>query len=345
MEPAVSRGRGAITYDEFVAKARDVTLDEKELRPFMTIDRANSRPFRPAMHLDPSLVKRADGGEIRAEGALDWANGLSRWRRQEYFRTRKLLPDVPTILVSEGDSWFQFPILIADVIDQLGDKYLIWSVDAAGDTLQNMVAKKFPEYLGALRDTAVTRAFLFSGGGNDLVGEDASGRSVIEQVLKPFEAGQPVAWYLDTAEYAKVLASIEESYRTVLGTVAQEFPGLPVIIHGYDYSIPGPAPNEWRTPIWASIDQWLGRPLRARGIVDHQLQRDIIRRMIDDLNELQIRLCGGGVADSGKYKDVYHVDVRGTLADADWADELHPTDAGFAKVAALFRAALSRVVS
>lgn len=342
-EPAVSRRRGAITYDEFVVKARDLSLPERELRPFMTVDRTHSRPFRPAMHLDPALVRRADGSEIRAEGAMDWANGLSRWRRQQRFRQRKQNGDKDPVLVSEGDSWFQFPILIDDVVDQLADAYLIWSVDAAGDTLQNMVSKNFPEYLTALRETPGTRAFLFSGGGNDLVGEDSSNRSMLEQVLRPYKKGQSAAWYVDTEEYEKTLFNIESSFRSIISRVAKEYPGLPVIIHGYDYSIPGPAPQEWRKPTWASVDQWLGRAFRTRGILDHALQGSIIKKMIDDLNELQKRLCGEGMQMQGKYKDAYHVDVRGTLKAKDWADELHPTDSGFVKVAARFRAVLSKI--
>jgi hypothetical protein len=35
------------------------------------------------------------------------------------------------------------------------------------------------------------------------------------------------------------------------------------------------------------------------------------------------------------------VETQGTLAPGDWANELHPTGAGFARIAAHFRAALA----
>jgi hypothetical protein len=47
-------------------------------------------------------------------------------------------------------------------------------------------------------------------------------------------------------------------------------------------------------------------------------------------------LCGGNVV-GGAFKTAFHVDIRNTLgAVSEWADELHPTDAGFEKVARRF---------
>jgi hypothetical protein len=62
--------------------------------------------------------------------------------------------------------------------------------------------------------------------------------------------------------------------------------------------------------------------------------------MIDRLNERQRRLCGGNNVD-GEFPNVFHVDVRGLLQPHEWADELHPTDEGFAKVGALFAAVIA----
>ena len=340
---AIAPAEGAITYERFIELARDPNVPDTVLRDYLSIDRAASRPFRPAVHLDPTLVRKADGTEVRTEGAMDWANGFSRWRRQDRFRHRMKTGSKLPVMVSEGNSWFQFPLFLEDVIDQLGDKYCIWSVDAAGDTLDNMVSR-FPEYLTALKDyEGKAKAFLFSGGGNDLVGEDRDGRSILEKVVNMYKKGKDARWHVETAEYRKTLNTIEGYYREVLRRVAESQSGLPVLIHGYDYAIPGPAPNEWRKPAWAGVDQWLGRALRARNIVDHPLQRGIIKLMIDDLNEMQMRLCGNGAAGADKFKNAYHVDIRGTLKDREWADELHPTDAGFVKVGARFRTVLAKL--
>jgi hypothetical protein len=192
------------------------------------------------------------------------------------------------------------------------------------------------EYMQALRrHKGEVRAFLFSGAGNDIVGEDAAGRPVIAQIVKPFEPGRPAAWYVDTEAFAAKLRFVETCYRQVISNVAAEFPGLPVICHGYDHAIPGGVPGDTRNPFWAAQDKWIGRPLREDlGIKDHQLQRDIVRLMIDRLNERLKSLCGGNNT-NGAFRNAWHVDVRGIVG-ACWADELHPTDEGFRLVAARF---------
>lgn len=309
---------------------------EAELRRYFIPNPDTSRPFAPAFIPDPARVEVAAPSDA-LEGAMmmDWANGLSRMRRQKEFNRRKARGDRRPVLVSEGDSWFQFPVFLADVIDQVFADYNIWSVDAAGDTLQNMVLDD-AEYLQALRrNKGEVRAFLFSGGGNDIVGEDDTGRSIIAQIVKPFEPGRPAEWYIDHEAFAAKLRFVENCYRQVIANVAAEHPGLPVICHGYDHAIPGGASGDSRNPFWASQDQWLGRPLRDDlGIKDHQLQRDIVRLMIDRLNERLKTLCGGNHP-NGAFRNAWHVDVRGIVGDQ-WADELHPTDQGFRLVAAHF---------
>ena len=69
------------------------------------------------------------------------------------------------VLVSEGDSWFQYPIKLEDTIDHLYAKgFAVRSLDAAGDTLENMLKDR--EYVDAIGE-AKASIFLFSAGGND----------------------------------------------------------------------------------------------------------------------------------------------------------------------------------
>jgi hypothetical protein len=117
-----------------------------------------------------------------------------------------------------------------------------------------------------------------------------------------------------------------------------------VICHGYDYVIPGGAPGDERHPLWARQDQWIGRAMREDlGITDPRLQRAIVRLMIDRLNERIRSLCGGNNP-HGAFRTAFHVDVRGTVVGSLWADELHPTDAGYARVAQRFVAVLRSAI-
>jgi|EndMetStandDraft_2_1072991.scaffolds.fasta_scaffold29427_1 hypothetical protein len=336
-----------LTYQQFVELARDPDVPERALRPYFTSDPKEATPMHPAVALDRTMVSVPPEDEARARGAfvMDWANEFSRAKRQLSFRARTAAGDTSPILVAEGDSWHQFPIFLDDVIDQLSSKYRIWSLDAAGDTLENMISGPHPEYLLALAEYhGHAKAFLLSGGGNDMVGKGKDGVATLVAVLRPHQAGKPASWYVDTPKYKKLLTTIEQYLRTALTRVEQQEPGLPVLLHGYDYAIPGPAPNEWRNPKWASVDQWLGSAFKELKIANHSLRRQIIKLLIDDLNNLQIRLCGNGQAGPpGTFRNAYHVDLRGVLVDHEWADELHPTDAGFAKVAKKFSAVLKKI--
>lgn len=323
---------------------RNPDIDDAALHPYFVFDASVSRPFAPAVIPNPALVDVAAPADT-VEGAMmmAWGSGLSRLRRQEIFKARMARGDRRPVLVSEGDSWFQFPMLLADVVDKLRDDFNIWSVDAAGDTLQNMVHDN-AEYMAALRRNAgKVRAFLFSGGGNDIVGEDARGEAVIGKILKRFEAGRPAAWYLETPAVEQKFRFVEDCLRRVFDNVAREFPHLPIVCHGYDYAIPGGAPGDTRRPGWVAADKWLGRPMREQlGIHEHALQEQIVHAMIDRLNELQRRLCGNGERTSA-YPNAWHVDVR-RVVDGRWADELHPTDAGFDAVAGRFASILRQAL-
>jgi hypothetical protein len=81
------------------------------------------------------------------------------------------------------------------------------------------------------------------------------------------------------------------------------------------------------------------------GIRDGDLQREVIKLLIDRLNERIRRLCGDNVV-GGAFRTAWHVDVRGTIGSlAMWADELHPTSDGFEQVAARFMTVLTQALS
>jgi hypothetical protein len=166
---------------------------------------------------------------------------------------------------------------------------------------------------------------------------------VLPFLLKDFEAGRPAAWYLDNIALENRFKFIEQCLRTVLTKVAAEFPALPVLVHGYDYAIPGGGPGDPRHPAWAANDRWMGRAMRETlRIQDPALQRDIIALMIDGLNQCLQRLCGANNP-GGAFPNAWHVDARRAV-NGRWADELHPTNDGFVSVASRFREVLLRAV-
>jgi len=71
----------------------------------------------------------------------------------------------------EGDSWFEYPIFLKDITDNLMDSenLAIYSIASGGDWVANMIANhqyQF-EYLKLKPDV-----FIISGGGNDILGDN-----------------------------------------------------------------------------------------------------------------------------------------------------------------------------
>lgn len=332
-----------ISYDAFKAKLMDPSVPEAEIARYLKADPKASGPFDPRLMPDPKKVAMTAEGDFDVESAMRWGNAICRWRRQARFTDLIALGDKRPVLVSEGDSWFQFPFIIDEVVDQLGSDYLIWSLDAAGDTADNMVNRR-PEYFEGLKAQKPNKvaAFLFSAAGNDVIGEDLDGKPVLARLLKPFSPGKDAIAHIDQAVLAQILTRLEADYRKVVATIRSDaaFRKLPILIHGYDYAIPGGQPGDPRKPIHARQDQWLGRPLKDKGIVDAKLQRAIIRVLIDALYDMLAKVAGASAT-----TNVHLVNVRGTLTDVtDWADEIHATSAGFAEVAKHFRKALEKAL-
>jgi hypothetical protein len=341
-----------ITLRELHSKLHDPETTEAELKLYLVPDPDASRPFDPAMKPNPELVEIPEdtgGDKTRSAWSFELGknvtNRAARLFRQRIFRNVRP-DDARPLLVSEGDSWFQFPLLLQDVIDQLTVDYRIWSLGAAGDTLQNMIFDR-PEYLEALDLHGDRfRAFLFSGGGNDIVGEDSEGKSILEQILQPFEPGRDVDWYVEHDRFHDQLGTIRRAYEHMLKQVGKNHPGKPVFLHGYARAIPGGAPDDPRKSTLTANNAFVGRYLSGAvlGITEPQLQQKIVGGMIDRLNEMQKNLCAQINAKADK-PYAFHVDVRDTIGGIDdWYDELHPTDAGFSRVASAFRKALGEVI-
>jgi hypothetical protein len=331
-----------ISYAAFQAMLADPTVPDARIAEYLAGDPDLSAPFAPALRPDPARVAIPPTAAlaIRGAAAMRALNGVARWRRRQRFAASA--GDGREVLLAEGDSWFQFPFLIKDVVDHLDATFRINCLSAAGDTLRNMAVEN-PEYVAALHDQVALpelRAFIFSGTANDFLGEDEeTGESLLAQVVRPFTPGLSAEGHIDTPAFHERHEFVLETLRALLRKVQEVRPNLRVVLHGYDYVIPFGGPGETRGPtIYAREDQWLAGPLaRHRGIHDHALQRGIIAALVDRLNALLASLCGGNVA-HGEFPRAWYADLRGTLTrPADYADELHPTDAGFARIAAKIR--------
>ena len=329
--------------------AGDPNVLDEDILAYSLVEEGRG-PFNPRIRPDPEYVRLPEG-TAQLESALGFGNWADRWRRHGRFRNRVAAGIRLPVLVSEGDSWFQFPLIIKDVIDHLGDNYLIWSLGAAGDTASNMVgtaaAPGEREYLDALRTHGeAVRAFLFSGAGNDVIGIDPiTERPVLEELVRPFNGNETdIDGHIDEAALARRLGVLEAAYGALIESVRGDdrLGRLPILLHGYDYVYPWPwGGDDPRDPKHANPnDKWIGAPMTARGIMEDTLRRALVSRLIDRLYALLFDLAG----DSAE-SNIWVVDCRGALPElGDWVDEIHATSAGFGKVAARFEATLHRAL-
>src|SRR5262249_49975798 len=128
---------------------------------------------------------------------------------------------------------------------------------------------------------------------------------------------------LDAGRFQGALDMVEASYEALFAFRDKYAPSVPVVGHSYDFPIPNGV-----HPICAG--PWLQPSLRYCGWTV----------LADGIRILQTALAGFAKLLSTLGADPANnfivVPTQGTLATADWANELHPTSAGFKAIAQKF---------
>lgn len=275
------------------------------------------------------------------------ARDMERARAQAYERSApESDPQRVVKVVAEGDSWFSyFPP--NDILASLRNRrwngwdYQVSDRAKAGALLNDMVYGRDMVDTYQLLEDESPDVFLFSGGGNDIAGPELFVMLYHRKAVE-MTAGLP-------SINAKILQGLVDevflrSYLDLVALIRHKAraigrPDLPIILHGYDYAIPdgrgwgggwGPLPGPWLDPSLTS---------KGYDRVRHEaVRRRIVRQLIDAVNATLAK-----VAQSDR--NVHHVDLRGTLADGEWANELHPTPEGFAAVTGKIEARIRAVLS
>ncbi len=311
------------------------------------------------------------------EGVLRKLNEIKNSKRNARFKKkihggfRDLDNKNKKVILAEGDSWFNYPIILTDLIDRISmeEDFAVYSLASGGDWLLNMLtARHYVEELSVLHPDI----FLISGGGNDLVGSsrlaamlEPSGNcqafnkcELAVQLIKNantevlplnkqrFDNG---VQYLSTDFFALLMFFNLQYYFLINGILknakqqGDKFYGIRIITQGYDYPIPsfdkhfGLNPLLWYIPIIRSFlghGGWLKAPMQMRGINNPGTQRDIVYAMIYLFNEMMIDI--GRLFNTTDCCHVSHIDSRDSVTKQGWTDELHPKPEHFMKTAKVF---------
>ncbi|HVS95776.1 MAG TPA: hypothetical protein VHE54_04795 [Puia sp.] len=263
------------------------------------------------------------------------------------------------VVLAEGDSWFNYPVILTDVVDALGmdSNIAVYSIAKGGDWLLNMLTgRQYVEELSVL----VPDIFLISGGGNDIVGSSRLGAIVQKAAADPnpeYEASEFCRFLMtrartdlyafDKAKFERGIRFLAKDFFSLLmffhlqyffmmngilnggQTGKTKFPGIRILTQGYDFPIPslnkgfGPNPFKWYVPfvrLFLGHGSWLKIPLEKRGIYDPEDQKSILYAMIYLFNEMMINVGGSFNAETRR---VFHIDSRNSVGDDGWTDELH----------------------
>jgi hypothetical protein len=243
----------------------------------------------------------------------------------EYFR---LLDSSETVdVLAIGDSWFHYPFnnLITPLYEAL-ERPTIFVIGENGARADELCAGAWVANLSRmLVGYPAIRLVCISAGGNDFAGVG----DLDDKLLKPdcsgetsadgcFRAGQPEAAF----------AAIGDAYRGLVDAVAAQRSDVTVLVHNYDYAIP-----DGRT--LPGVRSWLKLPMDncrvpAQGAPRGGVRREIVRDLIDCFT-----LCLDDVIAAGNGPGRPAVELvwsAGTLADTQWANELHPTPGAFARL-------------
>jgi hypothetical protein len=306
-----------ITLEDLKKRIRKGDLTDSELRGYFEIDEDNTEAFAPSIKLNYARVDTG-GKEISPEETAELYRQAMAKRPEE----PKLESATASVKVlAEGDSWFNLPDLLypKDALDILNRTHNVVSVAKWGDTVENMLARK--QYVQKLR-AGTFRHFLFSGGGNDVLGSIGT----YVKTRKPGDTDPNNAPAYVKPSFATKVKGIISGYETLANDVRKVAGAKTVLyIHGYANAIPkknGP---------------YLGRRLEALGFdpaAVGPLSRAIVASMVGQFNTALRNFAAGR---SG----IVYVDMRPRMTAADWhTDEIHPKASGATKIAASFAAAI-----
>lgn len=309
-----------IAFDALVKKISAGNFSEVEFLRYFVPDSSSGNYFTRKFALDGHAVNF--GGLEKAARSAEQSLGYQALAAVQTSRLRAAGAPAPNgTIVAEGDSWFNLPdisgLVPRTLVDFLSLQAPINNIAHWGDTLQDIVGVgEYLTYLPGGHD----RYLLFSAGGNDLLGGGRLAEFLRQRVSgdnNPAHARNYIR-----QGFTANLEAIKAQFVRLFTKAHTVSPATKILVHGYDYCQPKP------------LGQILWAPLAYRGfdpIEQKALCKAILKAMLDDFNDA---LAGLAAATA----NVVYVNLRGTVKQNEWWDELHPREVAAKKLAAKFQA-------
>lgn len=231
-----------------------------------------------------------------------------------------------------GDSWFRLPLAPVDLHRRLRSLFkgnAIFANNAVPGRTTAEIKGQFPalsKHLGAFEIDVL----LVSMGGNDIAGHELAEylkRPDEPQNRGPCTAPVPaiVERHVRLATFHSAMNTLEEDFQRVIDIRDKFRRPCKVVLHSYAY----PMPNGRRATRLGGIFKagpWLKPHLAAAGLTALDDKKTLMRWLVDEFHTRLERLAE-------RNPRVVVVDSRRAVNDNEWSDEIHPTDAGYERIA------------
>ena len=252
-----------------------------------------------------------------------------------FVETMRIDPTRPVVL-SEGDSWFSYPINrnLVDHIEMMRE-FAILRLEHSGDEARTILKPggKQLENLGKYLKKYPFQVLLFSGGGNDIVDENLPG------FLNRKTPGMTWRDCINETALSARFDEIVAAYQRLLALRDSVRRDCLVITHCYDYPVPNGIKAKSAFGL-ATRGPWI-RPHMVKKNIDPILDGvPILRFFMDQFYE---RLQAVAAAPNSRF---HVVDSRRTLIPNEpvhWSDEMHPSGTGFELLAQRWRVTLAKL--
>jgi hypothetical protein len=252
----------------------------------------------------------------------------------------------PLNLLADGDSWFDYPVpslehpptdVIVSLTDLLNLNPKPLKLAHYGDATTALLGtSKRDVLISTLKDPAHAPfdAILFSGGGNDLVGD--AFRFWLKDAAS---VGGDFTHAVNYDALSDIADIVRRAYLDLIAVRDAYGNGCYLFFHQYDYATPTNASvceglvGPWLQPSF--VDRgWASPPVDAQFLANG---RSVVAEILGYFAKMLDGLCTAT-------NKVVVVKTQGALnPDTDWANELHPTHDGFGKIAGKFQQALQAV--
>jgi hypothetical protein len=303
-------------------------LAREEQEELFEVDPDASKPFRPIFRINTNFV------DIESAELLAAASGHALALTAQEIRQRRFLDGtaakkaLTVDYLAEGDSWFSHPLVTTVIDSLLARRYRIKNLAKAGDTIEGMLRKK--EYMSHLGSGTI-KAFLFSGGGNDVLGDLPSIIRLYNPSYNNPKNSAHINYYIDPS-YTLILTYLELKFRELLQDIQSVSPQTLLLVHGYSHARP------FANGIYiGKYFEYLGFDL----LIPKQksLAWAIVAELVDRFNRVLTTFA------SNHSRVVRYVDFRKAVLQSDnrdWFDyELHPSKRAANKMADVYEKVLS----